>query len=361
MFGAGTVQWSWGLDGSYTGKAPRPDHAAGDGQPVRRHGRAARQLISGLTAATASTDTTRAHLDHLQPRRPGPTVADGTKLTVSGTATDTGGGVVAGVEVSGRRRLDLAPATRRRRPPRRLDLHLDRPRQPADTSESRAVDDSGNLETPTAGTHRQRQLPVLHLGPERDHRPRRLRRRQRDRGRARSSPPTPSGRSPACASTSSAATPAPTSATCGPPAGSCWPPRPSAARPPPGGRQSPSPSRCWSTPAPSTWPSYFAPSGHYAESEGYMNGTPRPSRTATATLDSRPLHLVRQRRRQRERPVQLRQRQHLPDQHVQRARTTGSTSSSPPRPRRVRSTNVVASPGYGSAGVTWTAPSAAVR
>ena len=44
VFGAGTVQWSWGLDGTHDrGATPsaRPAHAAGDGQPARRHGRAA--------------------------------------------------------------------------------------------------------------------------------------------------------------------------------------------------------------------------------------------------------------------------------------------------------------------------------
>ena len=44
VFGAGTVQWSWGLDDQHdlAGDADRRAHAAGDGQPLRRHGRAAR-------------------------------------------------------------------------------------------------------------------------------------------------------------------------------------------------------------------------------------------------------------------------------------------------------------------------------
>ena len=48
VFGAGTVQWAWGLDTTNAwshngppGAAARPGDAAGDGQPVRRHGRAA--------------------------------------------------------------------------------------------------------------------------------------------------------------------------------------------------------------------------------------------------------------------------------------------------------------------------------
>ena len=43
VFGAGTVQWAWGLDADNPiGNAGRPQHAAGHRQPVRRHGRPAR-------------------------------------------------------------------------------------------------------------------------------------------------------------------------------------------------------------------------------------------------------------------------------------------------------------------------------
>ena len=43
VFGAGTVQWSWGLDDNHDrgNDAGQRDHAAGDREPVRRHGRAA--------------------------------------------------------------------------------------------------------------------------------------------------------------------------------------------------------------------------------------------------------------------------------------------------------------------------------
>ena len=44
VFGAGTIQWAWGLDDNHDG--PRngrgPADAAGHGQPAGRHGRAAR-------------------------------------------------------------------------------------------------------------------------------------------------------------------------------------------------------------------------------------------------------------------------------------------------------------------------------
>ena len=43
VFGAGTVQWSWGLDANHDrgSAAGRHAHAAGDGQSAGRHGRAA--------------------------------------------------------------------------------------------------------------------------------------------------------------------------------------------------------------------------------------------------------------------------------------------------------------------------------
>ena len=44
VFGSGTIQWSWGLDSNHDrgNEAAQPGHAAGDGQPLRRHGRPAR-------------------------------------------------------------------------------------------------------------------------------------------------------------------------------------------------------------------------------------------------------------------------------------------------------------------------------
>ena len=56
-------------------------------------------LMSGLTPATASTDTTAPTSTITSPAQ-GATLSDGSAVTISGTATDAGGGVVAGVEVS---------------------------------------------------------------------------------------------------------------------------------------------------------------------------------------------------------------------------------------------------------------------
>ncbi len=67
VFGAGTVQWSWGLEnvnawGNYftdpSENPPDPNDGAGDGQPVRRNGRAAVDAETGLVAGTQTTDHT---------------------------------------------------------------------------------------------------------------------------------------------------------------------------------------------------------------------------------------------------------------------------------------------------------------
>ncbi|KPM57829.1 hypothetical protein CcI49_24070 [Frankia sp. CcI49] len=100
VFGAGTIQWSWGLDQANPNNTA-PDQrmqqatvnvlADMDAQPDT--------LISGLTAATKSTDHTGPTVTITSPTS-GVAHANGATVTVSGTAADSGGGVVGGVEVS---------------------------------------------------------------------------------------------------------------------------------------------------------------------------------------------------------------------------------------------------------------------
>ena len=77
-------------------------------------------------------------------------------MTITGTATDAGGGVVAGVEVSTDGGTTWHPAAIQATPDahdRHLDVHVDRPADIQSTTiESRATDDSGNLETPSTRT-----------------------------------------------------------------------------------------------------------------------------------------------------------------------------------------------------------------
>ncbi len=90
------------------------------GQPVRRHGRPAGDAPERLVAAAASTDSTRPDVhDHLA--RSGTEVHAGETLVVSGTASDSGGGVVAGVEVS----VDGGATWHPANGTGELELHLD--------------------------------------------------------------------------------------------------------------------------------------------------------------------------------------------------------------------------------------------
>jgi hypothetical protein len=148
VFSTGSYQWSWGLDnqhdntnlGATTNTAMRQATVnlfADMGiQPV--------SLQSGLTSATASTDATPPTSTVTSPTS-GSTIPVGTTVTISGTASDTGG-TVAGVEVSTDGGTIWHPAA---------GLATWTYTWTASGSSaairSRAVDDSGNLETPSAG------------------------------------------------------------------------------------------------------------------------------------------------------------------------------------------------------------------
>lgn len=100
VFSAGSVQWTWGLDQEHDG-----DGAAADGRMRQAQinlladmGALPATLASGLVAATASSDRTGPTVSITAPAN-GATIPQGNSVTVSGTASDSGG-VVAGVEVS---------------------------------------------------------------------------------------------------------------------------------------------------------------------------------------------------------------------------------------------------------------------
>lgn len=147
VFGAGTTQWAWGLDATHDYPGMVTDSRVKQAtvnlfadmgvQPV--------SLQSGLTAASASTDTLPP--TSLISGLPSLTTPAYTPVTIFGTATDAGGGRPAAVEVSldggstwhpatgaGNWRLTWTPTT-----PGLV------------TVRSRAVDDSGRIETPSAG------------------------------------------------------------------------------------------------------------------------------------------------------------------------------------------------------------------
>jgi hypothetical protein len=157
VFGAGTVQWAWGLDNTNAWASNSTDPS---GKPPDRNMQQATVNLfadmgvqpatpmSGLVAATASTDHTPPTSTITAPAA-GSNLQDGAALTITGTATDSGGGVVAGVEVSTDGGSTWHPATIAGPDAAGVTwsytttAHV----SPTETIESRAVDDSGNLET----------------------------------------------------------------------------------------------------------------------------------------------------------------------------------------------------------------------
>ena len=101
VFGAGTIQWSWGLDGDHDRGIGRAGHGApaGDRQPARRHGGPARHAAYGSHRGDRVDRHHRPDGGH-HLARGGRDAPGGSPVTITGTATDAGGGRVAGVEVS---------------------------------------------------------------------------------------------------------------------------------------------------------------------------------------------------------------------------------------------------------------------
>ena len=153
VFGAGTIQWSWGLDSTHDYAGPPSE---------TRMQQATVNLLAdmnvqpgspgaNLLPASASTDVTPPVSRITSPFSTTP-INPGHAISITGTAADVGG-AVAGVEVSVDGGLSWHPAIGRQNwsyvwTPRELSPEVV-------TILSRAVDDSGNLETPGAGVRVQ--------------------------------------------------------------------------------------------------------------------------------------------------------------------------------------------------------------
>ncbi|HXY41002.1 MAG TPA: DUF4082 domain-containing protein, partial [Vicinamibacteria bacterium] len=161
VFGAGTVQWSWGLDNTNAWDESSTDPSGNPPDPTMQQatvnlladmGAQPSTLMEGLVPATQSTDTTPPQSTITSPAS-NTTLADGAVTTITGTATDSGGGVVAGVEVSTDGGASWHPATLTT--PDGVSVQWSYSwiahGYPSTTLKSRAVDDSGNLETPSSG------------------------------------------------------------------------------------------------------------------------------------------------------------------------------------------------------------------
>ena len=152
VFGAGTVQWSWALDGSHLDGTHYPGPSTPDSRAQQAMvnlladmGVQPASLQAGLVVATMSTDTT-APTSVITAPTEGDNVSPGIGLTITGTASDVDG-MVAAVEVSVDGGLTWHPAIGRE--------SWSHPWTPSGngvvTLLSRAVDDSGNLEVAGQG------------------------------------------------------------------------------------------------------------------------------------------------------------------------------------------------------------------
>ena len=152
VFGSGTVQWPFGLDSGGTSRTPDPVMQQATVNLFADMGAQPQTLLSGLTAATASGDTTRPTSVVTAPAA-GASLTDGSAVTVTGTATDSGGGVVAGVEISTDDGESWHPVTTMSPANGSVTWSYSwiAHGSPSTKIRTRAVDDSGNLESPSAG------------------------------------------------------------------------------------------------------------------------------------------------------------------------------------------------------------------
>ena len=148
VFSTGTYRWSWGLDSNHDdgdlGSTTDPSMQQATVNLFADMGVQPVSLQSPLAPATASTDTTPPTSTITSPLA-GATLAPG-MFTIQGTAVDAGG-VVAGVEVSTDGGTTWHPAVGRAS----WSYTGTVAKAGTVTIRSRAVDDSGNLETPSAG------------------------------------------------------------------------------------------------------------------------------------------------------------------------------------------------------------------
>ena len=338
------------------GNAARPQHAAGDGEPVRRHGRAAGDAARRASSARRAIDRHHARRRRRSPRRRR-RVADGTQVTITRhrdrhrrRRRRRRRGLDrrrhhAGIPATGHDELVLhagsRTATRRRRSRRAPSTTAATSRRPAPAStvdvtcpcslwgterDARRIADSGDP-TPVevgvkftsdafgtitgvrfykaAGEHRHahrqpvdRERPAARAGDVHQRDGVRLADRHVRHAGRRSSPDT------------------------------------------------------------TYVASYYAPNGHYSATADYFYRAPAPGPNGGAIADSPPLHARAQHRRGTTNGVFT----YGADEHASRptrsARpTTGSTSSSRRSPAPGAVTNVTATAGgRTSANVTWTAP-----
>jgi hypothetical protein len=158
VFGAGTVQWALGLEPNGLSTVST-DQQQATINLLADMGAQPTTLMPGRVAATASADVTPPVSSITSPAA-GARESNGSTVTVSGTAADTGGGVVAGVEVSTDGGTTWHPATiAAASASTTWSYSWNVTGDAATTIKTRASDDSGNVETPSAGVIVNAQCP----------------------------------------------------------------------------------------------------------------------------------------------------------------------------------------------------------
>ncbi len=162
VFGAGTVQWSWGLDNfnawgeggtEPSQNAPDPNMEQFTVNLLSMMGAQPGSLQSGLQPGPSDVSTTPPRSSISSPTA-GSSIQDGSVVTITGSASDSSGGVVAGVEVSTNGGSSWHPTTLTTPDGTTVGWSYSwiAHGYPSTKIESRAVDDSGNLETPSDAT-----------------------------------------------------------------------------------------------------------------------------------------------------------------------------------------------------------------
>ncbi len=157
VFGAGTVFWSWGLNDQHQGPSTPTDPNVQQAMVnmFADMGIQPTTLDASLILATQSTDTTKPTSAITSPVI-GASFVEGQRVTITGTAVDFGGGIIAGVEVSTDGGQHWFKATGRENWSYSWNVQA----SGTYTIMSRAVDDSVNLETPSTGKQVTVVLPA---------------------------------------------------------------------------------------------------------------------------------------------------------------------------------------------------------
>jgi hypothetical protein len=148
VFGAGTVQLTWGLDNDHDlGSHPTDDRLQqATVNLLADMGALGLTLQGDLAPATQSSDTLAPTSTMTSPA-PGSSLPLGSPVTITGTAADNGGGAVAVVDVS----VDGGTTWQRANGRASWTFVWTPSVAGSVTLRSRGVDDSGNMETPGSG------------------------------------------------------------------------------------------------------------------------------------------------------------------------------------------------------------------